>query len=82
MLRTRPHSFAKQLTVVLLSAAILIGLGISMSRKKLTKATGFYTPETSERISGALEFGRCLTTAVSVEFSHRCGIWLVVRQLA
>lgn len=52
------HSFAKQITVVLLGAAILIGLGITMSRKKLTKAVAFYTPETLERISGALEFGK------------------------
>lgn len=53
-----PPGFAKQFTAALLSASILIGLGIMMSRKKLTKALAFYSPETFNRISGALDFGK------------------------
>ena len=50
--------FVTQLVIVLLSASTLIGFAIAMSHKKLTKAVAFYTPETYDRISGALEFGK------------------------
>src|SRR6185503_4679046 len=50
--------FVAQLVLVLLSASILIGFAIAMSHKKLTKAVAFYTPETYDRISGALDFGK------------------------
>jgi len=51
-------SFGKQVTVVVLSLIMLLALAIAMSRKKLTKAFAYYTPETFERISGVLEFGK------------------------
>jgi hypothetical protein len=60
-------SLGKQVAVVVLSLIMLVALAIAMSRKKLTKAFAYYTPETFERISGALEFGK----------THKDGRYLV-----
>lgn len=60
-------SHRKQIAVMVLGVMIMVALAIAMSFKKLTKAIAFYTPETFERISGALEFGK----------SHKDGRYLV-----
>ena len=60
-------SSGKQIALIALSATILIAVAVAMSFKKLTKAVAFYTPETFERISGALEFGK----------NHKDGRYLV-----
>ncbi|HET6979071.1 MAG TPA: hypothetical protein VFI24_22245 [Pyrinomonadaceae bacterium] len=51
-------SLTKQILVVALSLAIIGVFGFAMSKKRLTKAFAFYTPETFPRISGPLEFAR------------------------
>ncbi len=60
-------SVRKEIVPVLFAAIFMVGLALAMSSKKLTKAVAFYTPETFERISGALEFGK----------SHKDGRYLV-----
>ena len=60
-------SFGKQIVFISMALVLLVGLALAMSFKKLTKAVAFYTPETFERISGVLEFGK----------AHKDGRYLV-----
>ncbi|HEY0366847.1 MAG TPA: hypothetical protein VGC73_10260, partial [Pyrinomonadaceae bacterium] len=49
---------AKQIVFAALGVAVLVGLAVTMSSKKLTKAFAFYTAETYPRISEVLEFAK------------------------
>ena len=63
----RDLSTHKIAIVIAITVIALLSLAAAMSRKKLTQASAFYTPETLLNIAGPLEFGR----------THKDGRYLV-----